>query len=249
MIVYFYTMDPTGFAIGLLKYALRMVFSFIIISTLFLAFSNMQALQEDPTGTAKRIFEMQKDLILHPKDTFNMISASGGPMGAVPTLNDLSKISDIDAEPTEYEQLILVYTNNEREKAGLGAVEWSGGLALVARDHSHDMIERDFFEHVNPDGSDPTDRFVKMYGYAPEKALGPTKYIVGVGENLGKISFPGTVDGCGPISDTDSIASCQVQKWMESPAHRTNILDGKFTHLGVGSVLSDDTYYSTQIFW
>lgn len=128
-------------------------------------------------------------------------------------------------------------------------MQWSGGLALVARDHSGDMIERDFFEHENPDGQDPTDRFVEMYGYAPEKALGPTKYIVGVGENLGKISFPGTVEGCGPISDTDSIAACQVKSWMNSPPHRANILDKKFTHLGVGSVLGGDTYHSTQVFW
>lgn len=248
-------MDPSGFAKGLLKYAVKTIVSFVIISALFLAFSNIQALQDDPAGTASQILEIQKNYFLHPGDTLRMITASGralaggDSLGAVPTLNDLSQIADVNAEPTEYEQLILVYTNIEREKAGLGTVEWSGGLALSARDHSQDMIERDFFEHENPDGQDPTDRFVEMYGYAPEKALSPTKYIVGVGENLGKISFPGTVEGCGLISDTASIAACQVQKWMESPPHRANILDEKYTHLGVGAVLSDDTYYSTQVFW
>jgi uncharacterized protein YkwD len=241
-------MNPSGFGKGLLKYAVKTVVSFVVISALFLAFSNMESLREDPAGTAGQIFEMEKDLILHPRDTISMLTG-GGAMGGMPALKDLSQISDVNAEPTEYEQFILMYTNIEREKAGLGTVEWSGGLALPARGHSKDMIERDFFEHENPDGEDPTDRFVKMYDYAPEKALGPTKYIVGVGENLGKISFPGTVEGCGLISDTDSIAACQVQKWMESPYHRANILDEKYTHLGVGAVLSDDTYLSTQVFW
>lgn len=237
-------MNPSGFAVGILKYALRMVFSFIIISSLFLAFSNMEGLKADPTGTAKEIFEMQKDLILHPGDALNIITAGG-----MPALKDLSEISDVNAEPTEYEQLILVYTNIEREANGLAPVEWSGGLALVARDHSQDMIKRDFFVHVNPDGQDPTDRFVEMYGYAPEKALGPTEYIVGVGENLGKITFPSEVEGCGEVGDSESAAACQVKSWMESPPHRANILDEKYTHLGVGAALSDETYYITQVFW
>ncbi len=241
-------MNPAGFGKGLLKYALKTIISVMIISTLFQAFSNMEALKEDPAGTAKEIFETEKDLILHPKDTVSMLTG-GGAMGGMPALKDLSQISDVNAEPTEYEQFILVYTNTEREKAGLGTVVWSGGLALVSRDHSKDMIDRDFFEHENPDGEDPTDRFVRMHGYAPEKALGPTKYIVGVGENLGQISYPGTIEGCGLISDADSVAACQVQKWMESPPHRANILDAKYTHLGVGTVLSGDTYFSTQVFW
>lgn len=238
------TMNPPGFAKGLFKYALKTVASFLIISALFLAFSNMEALKEDPTGTAKGIFETQKDLILHPSDVLNMITGSG-----MPALKDLSKIADVDAQPTEFEQLILVYTNKERIEAGLGQVEWSGGLALVARDHSLDMIDRDFFEHVNPDGQDPTDRFVEMYGYAPEKALGPAEYIVGVGENLGQITFQSDVEGCGEIGGPDSAAACQVNSWMDSPAHRANILDAKYTHLGVGAAVTGETHYITQVFW
>jgi len=237
-------MNPSGFAKGLLKYAAKTIASFLIISALFLGASNIDALKEDPAGTAKDIFQTQKDLVMHPMDTINKVKSGG-----MPALNDLSKIEGIEAAPTEYENPILMYTNIEREKEGLGTLQWSGGLALVARGHSQDMIDRDFFAHENPDGQSPTDRFVEMHGYSPEKALGPTKYIVGVGENLGKISFPGTLDGCGYIDDDESIAACQVLKWMESPPHRANILDEKYTHLGVGAALNDDTYYATQVFW
>lgn len=37
-----------------------------------------------------------------------------------------------------------------------------------------------------------------------------------------------------------------VQAWMDSPGHRANILNGKFTHIGVGYVKSGN--YWTQQF-
>lgn len=253
-------MNVSGYARGLTKGLFRTIaktfFYFILMSTLFLVLSNTQGLQEDPAGTTKQIFEIEKNYFLHPADVFKTIIASGKALlgsgvgtSTMPTLNGLSKIASITAEPTEFEQLILVHTNKERAKGGLELVQWSGGLALVARDHSQDMIKRDFFVHVNPDGQDPSERFETTYGYAPQKALGPTGYIVGVGENLGKITFPTEVGGCGEVRDSKSAAACQVKSWMESPAHRANILDEKYTHLGVGAALSDETYYITQVFW
>ncbi len=37
-----------------------------------------------------------------------------------------------------------------------------------------------------------------------------------------------------------------VKAWMESPGHRANILNGKYTHIGVGYV-SEGNYW-TQLF-
>ena len=53
---------------------------------------------------------------------------------------------------------VLSLVNAERAAAGCGALVADTGLASVARAHSADMRDRDFFSHVNPDGLDPFDR-------------------------------------------------------------------------------------------
>jgi uncharacterized protein YkwD len=39
-----------------------------------------------------------------------------------------------------------------------------------------------------------------------------------------------------------------IEEWMESPEHRANILNPRFSKIGIGVVINDRYVYSTQIF-
>lgn len=77
------------------------------------------------------------------------------------------KVSDvISSEPIsqktmDVEKAILKYTNIQRKAKGLGELEWDAQLAEVARDHSLDMVENNFFSHDNLKGEDPTERAIR----------------------------------------------------------------------------------------
>jgi len=148
----------------------------------------------------------------------------------------------------EIEVLIFKYTNIERRNHGLDELVWDEKLAEIAREHSEDIADNDFFSHVNPAGESPTDR-ARRHGYDLYKDLGGGWYSEGISENIGKMPT-GNVLGIGYVSDNaDSIAKAQVESWMDSSGHRENILKPNYDRLGVG-VGYDGTYYvSTQNFW
>jgi hypothetical protein len=126
------------------------------------------------------------------------------------------------------EQQILMLSNNERVSRGARAVHRHCGLHVVAAFHSADMVRRNFFDHINPDGLAPQDRLRMLR----PQLLGCT------GENLALISR----------RDEDMIACDVVRGWMESPGHRENLLQPAHTHMGVSVVPSGDRLHVTQLF-
>ena len=46
----------------------------------------------------------------------------------------------------------------------------------------------------------------------------------------------------------DLLAAQCVQMWLDSPAHRQNLLDGKWSLIGIGAVQLGGTLYCTQLF-
>lgn len=107
-----------------------------------------------------------------------------------------------------YARDVFTLTNQERIKAGLAPFTWSDALADVAAAHCQDMSERQFFDHVNPDGLSPFDRMAAAgihYSWAAENIA------------MGYPSPQAVVEG-----------------WMNSPGHRANILNEHLTTLGVG---------------
>ncbi len=116
--------------------------------------------------------------------------------------------------------------NAERAAAFLPGLTMDAALRNVARAYSQDMIDRNFFDHVNPDGDDLSDR---LAGAGVTYAM--------AGENIAwNQGF------------ADPVATA-VEGWMSSPGHRANILRSEFTHTGIGiAVTSDDAYYFTQVF-
>jgi uncharacterized protein YkwD len=81
-------------------------------------------------------------------------------------------------------------------------------LQCAARLHTVDMHDRNFFEHVNPDGEEPWDR-ITATGYQWGAA----------GEN---------------IAAGQQTAQEVVAGWMSSDGHCANIMDPNFTEIGVG---------------
>jgi len=86
-------------------------------------------------------------------------------------------------------------------------LSFSGTLAGVALGHANDMADHNYFEHQNLSGKSPADR-VRAVGYQ-EKL---------VGENLAY--GPGTIEEV-------------VQGWLDSPGHCENIMDPRFSQMGI----------------
>ncbi len=115
--------------------------------------------------------------------------------------------------------------NLERVAYGLNSLEPHDGLRDVARAHSQDMIDRDYFDHYDPDGRNHADRFADA-GILYQRS----------GENLAMNNYPDPVD-------------VAVKGWMESPGHRDNILTPSYTHTAVGVAFDGmDGFYLTQLF-
>ena len=142
---------------------------------------------------------------------------TGGPSSGLPGGSNNPGSNPGDASASEQEVLELV--NQEREKEGRSPLAWCDGLGDLARAHSNDMCDRGFFSHVNPEGENPTARgragHAGSYTFDP---IVPNPYN-GVGEN---------------IAMGYSTAEQVMEGWMNSPGHRANILNGKYTHIGVG---------------
>ena len=124
--------------------------------------------------------------------------------------------SDVNA----FEQEVVKLTNAERTKAGLAPLKTDNQLMAAAREKSQDMQSKKYFSHTSPTFGSPFDR-MKALGISYKSA----------GENIAQ----------GQRSPQEV-----VQAWMDSPGHRANILNAKFTHIGVGYVKTGN--YWTQQF-
>ena len=102
---------------------------------------------------------------------------------------------------------VLALVNEQRAQAGCSPVTADSRLDALATAFSDDMAARGFFDHTDPDGHTPWDR---------AKAAGITNL---GGENIAR---------------GQATPEAVMTAWMNSPGHRANILNCKFTTLGVG---------------
>jgi uncharacterized protein YkwD len=116
---------------------------------------------------------------------------------------------------------VIALVNTVRTGAGCAPVVHDEGLARVARAHSADMRDRDFFDHVNLDGLDPFQR-AESAGQTNARA-----------ENIayGQPNPAAVMDG-----------------WMNSSGHRANILNCELRTLGVGVAEGPGGPWWTQLF-
>lgn len=108
---------------------------------------------------------------------------------------------------------VVRLTNEKRAASGLAPLTLNQTLSSAAYTKGRDMIDRDYWAHIAPDGTQPW-KFFNDFGYRYKYA----------GENLAR-DF--------------SSANAAVEAWMGSPTHRENILNPKYKEIGIGVVEGD----------
>jgi len=145
---------------------------------------------------------------------------------------------------------IFYETNKQRAVQKFELLVFDSRLSKAAQGHSNDMVSRNFFSHTSPIASkkELIDR-VKLEGistsYVGENII--QGFVIQIGEDP---YYPPSTPG-GDFTRADGsvigmytyseFAAYLVGRWMNSPGHRRNILDPKFTKLGCGSAFYFDT--------
>jgi len=113
---------------------------------------------------------------------------------------------------------LLDETNLRRTDNGLAGLNVNSQLTKAAQAKAEDMATRDYWSHTTPDGKEPW-WFVSNTGY---------NYLT-VGENL----------AYGFDTSTSTVAG-----WMNSAAHRANLLNANFQDVGFG--IANSANYQTN---
>lgn len=117
-------------------------------------------------------------------------------------------------QPTITEQGLLDGTNAVRVNAELPMLTLSKQLTASATAKCKDMVQKDYWAHNDPVGREPW-HFIDESGYAKQAA----------GENLAY-----------GFSDNGGV----INGWMNSPAHKANLLDTRYQDIGFGICSSDN---------
>ena len=104
---------------------------------------------------------------------------------------------------------IILQTNFQRQQNGLGFLKENGPLDAMASEKANDMCKKQYFAHTSSLGVGVAD-LANSFGYD----------YISVGENL----------ALGPFAGDEEV----VEAWMNSPGHRANILNSRFSEIGVG---------------
>lgn len=116
--------------------------------------------------------------------------------------------------------------NGDRKQDNLGTLTINPKLVAAAQAKADDMAAKGYFAHNSPDGQTSWTWF-QQAGYSFSYA----------GENLA-VNF----------ADSEDVE----EAWMDSPTHRANILNGKFTEIGIataqGEYKGKKTTFVVQMF-
>jgi uncharacterized YkwD family protein len=177
----------------------------------------------EPTKTPveeKEIPVPAKEVPVVPEKAPEVVAPAPVEKEKEPVVNEQVTEEKEEVQVTSEIQEVVNLTNNERAKAGLKALQIDTKLTQSAQAKSQDMKDKNYFSHTSPTYGSPFDQ-MKSFGVSYKSAA----------ENIamGQRTAAEVVDG-----------------WMKSPGHKANIMNGSYTHIGVG--LSDSGYYWTQQF-
>lgn len=142
---------------------------------------------------------------------------------AVPRASELRRLTEPLRDLEEVRAEALAAVNRARRNADLPPVEPEPHLDAAAQRYAETMLEEGFYGHVTPGGRTPRNR-AEAAGYGPIALLA---------ENIAKGLFePGET----------------VDRWLDSPDHRRNILHPRVDETGLG-VAFDDTGDGYQVLW
>jgi uncharacterized protein YkwD len=123
-----------------------------------------------------------------------------------------------NADVQSVQRALFCLHNQVRRQHGLRKLRWSSQLAAAAAKHARDMVRRHYFEHLSPSHKDHMDRIAA--GHYP-----PTAGCWSAGENL-------------YYSTANPTPRQILAAWMNSPAHRANILRHGWRHTGLAVTAS-----------
>jgi uncharacterized protein YkwD len=122
---------------------------------------------------------------------------------------------------------VLSWTNSHRAAAGLPPLAENATLDTIATARLDDMFAKQYFDHVSPTG-ESVSTVAGQDGYA----------YLRIGENIALGNF---------ANDEDL-----VQAWMDSPGHRANILNDRYTEIGIavgeGTYEGKSAWIGVQVF-
>ncbi len=148
--------------------------------------------------------------------------AATPPPTSTPDANDARCAGATEAAAWRAE--VLDRVNQERLRAGLNPVTRNATLEAQADAYACELITYDYFDHVNPVTGSTLGQRADQFGYS----------YAFIGENL----------AAGQRTPEQA-----MDDWMNSPGHRANILEPRFTELGVGIQLGGSYgRYWVQVF-
>lgn len=142
--------------------------------------------------------------------TIISVSCTKGELSADPPSDNTGDVSTVN------KTIMLQLVNEARQKGcqcgntyynPVPALSWNNLLEKAAYNHSNDMLQKNYFSHTAPDGSNAGVR-IERAGYN----------WMAYGENI----------GLGYKNEKEV-----VEAWLKSPGHCKNIMDGKFREMGV----------------
>jgi len=146
-------------------------------------------------------------------------------------INDEKKIEEIQKQ-------IHYQTNTQREKNGVAKLIYNEDLEEIAKSHSKDMFERNYFYYETPEGCDPFCRYQKINFTCPPDSK------IQSAENIYKwIFYASTL-----LQSPEQIGKETVKSWMSSTLHKENILSSLSTYEGIGVIITLNEVYITQDF-
>lgn len=171
---------------------------------------------------------------------------------------------EIDLDSVNLELLewaIFDETNQQRQRLGLPPIGFDSRLQKAARRHSQEMVKLGYFQHNSPR---PENETVKkrienegiVFGVTGENiAVHPLQKVqevvfqhFDVEHRVSKYAWRNE----GARYNYREFSIDLLKRWLNSPAHRNNILAYKFRYLGVGCVATKyggrDVFYVTQDF-
>ena len=144
-----------------------------------------------------------------------LVSCQGG---SNPLMGGYPSIAEVEARSF---RLI----NDDRAKQGLPALALDGEISRVARQHSEDMRDKNYFAHTGADGNSPSSRL---------RGAGITFVISG--ENIAR------------TTGMNDPAEAANEEFLNDIEHRDVLFNHQFTKVGVGVARSGNEYWITQDF-
>ncbi|MEK9182525.1 MAG: CAP domain-containing protein, partial [Patescibacteria group bacterium] len=121
--------------------------------------------------------------------------------------NNFEIIRELNLTGAVYPGVLADLTNEDRAEEGVPGLLWSDTLENAAKLKAEDMIQNGYFAHTSPSGITPW-HWLTRANYS----------FVYAGENLA----------------IDFRESSRVEKaWLDSPTHRANVLNPRFTEMGI----------------